>query len=128
MYYRIKNRLDADIVSADILSAYSGRKIVADRIIEAIDILDDAYGSHRGAHAMGGYILYFPDSNSYNRDIQRICDFYKFIPDGYEYTDVLGMDEKEGVEWHEELFLLSSDDSLVLIHPQEVCDGKAANV
>ena len=67
MYYRVMNKLDADILSAKICSDNIEEKIVADRINEIIETLDDAYGEHRNSFSMRGYVFYFPDEATYER-------------------------------------------------------------
>lgn len=37
----------------------------------------------------------------------------------FEYSEQIGNAADSKVQWQEELYLLSSDDSLVLIHPRE---------
>lgn len=120
MYYRIMNRLDADALSKKICKDNIAEKIVADRISEIIDTLDDAYGGHRNSYAMGGFVFYFPDEATYEREYINILEFYRLNALDYEYSDLIGDAAIQGKEWREELFMLSSDDSLVLIHPKEV--------
>lgn len=120
MYYRIMNRLDADALSTKICKDNVEEKIVADRINELIEILDDAYGEHRNSYAMGGFIFYFPDEDTYEREYANILEFYHLNASDYEYSDLIGNAAIQEKEWREELFMLSSDDSLVFIHPKEV--------
>lgn len=118
MYQRIKNRLDAKFLLAEM--RVQGRDVfVGDRILELAGILDDAYGKNRKAHDMGGYILYFPDSQTYEDTVVDIWEFYNIEPTLYEYMEYIGESEYNDIQWIEKLFLLSSDDSLVLIYPQE---------
>lgn len=118
MYYRIKNRLDAKFLLEDMRE--TGENVfVADRIMELVGILDDAYGAGRKAHDMGGYILFFPDADTYERTAVDIWEFYNLEPRGFEYMECIGESEFNDIQWVEKLFLLSSDDSLVLVYPQE---------
>ncbi len=118
MYQRIKNRLDAKFLLADMRE--QGKDVfVGDRILELAGVLDDAYGGNRKAHDMGGYILYFPDAQTYENTVVDIWEFYNIEPTLYEYMEYIGESESNDIHWVEKLFLLSSDDSLVLVYPQE---------
>lgn len=120
MYQRIKNRLDAKFLLAD-MRAQDKNVFVGDRILELAGVLDDAYGGNRKAHDMGGYILYFPDAQTYEDTVVDIWEFYNIEPTLYEYMEYIGESESSNIQWVEKLFLLSSDDSLVLVYPQESC-------
>lgn len=124
MYQRIKNRLDAKFLLAD-MRAQGKNVFVGDRILELAGVLDDAYGRNRKAHDMGGYILYFPDAQTYEDTVVDIWEFYNIEPTLYEYMEYIGESESSDIQWVEKLFLLSSDDSLVLVYPQESCFTEA---
>lgn len=124
MYQRIKNRLDAKFLLAD-MRAQDKNVFVGDRILELAGVLDDAYGGNRKAHDMGGYILYFPDAKTYENTVVDIWEFYNIEPTLYEYMEYIGESEFSDIQWVEKLFLLSSDDSLVLVYPQESCFTEA---
>ena len=64
---------------------------------------------------MGGYILFFDDMASYDENIDEILAFYKIDKDLYEYSGCIS--EGQGISWMEELYMLGSDDALVMIHP-----------
>lgn len=118
MYQRIKNRLDAGFLLEE-MRKQGKDAFVGERIAELAGVLDDAYGAVRKAHDMGGYILYFPDAQTYEDTIVDIWEFYHIEPTLYEYMECIGKSTSGNIEWIEKLFLLSSDDSLVLIYPQE---------
>lgn len=118
MYQRIKNRLDAEFLLKE-MRAQGKEVFVGDRILELAGVLDDSYGANRKAHDMGGYILYFPDSKSYEDMAVDIWEFYNIEPTLYEYVEYIGESKDSDIQWIEKLFLLSSDDSLVFIYPQE---------
>lgn len=101
-------------------------QIVIDRMGEVIKTFDDNYGAERSCFDYGGYVLYFPNEQTYQENISDIFSFYHINMEDFEYSDTIG--KGEGKEWHETLYLLSSDDGLVLIYPQEVGDGRAENV
>ena len=119
MYQRIKNRRDAKVLLNEMITQEKNME-VGERILELVGVLDDAYGTGRTSKDMGGYILYFPDIESYENSIEDIEEFYNIEPEMYEYMERVGENKSESIQWIEKLFLLSSDDSLVLIYPQEV--------
>lgn len=116
MYYRIKNRLDAKHLLAEIRLT-GGNVAVGDRILELAGILDDAYGERRKSSDMGGYILYFPDIKTYEDTVVDLWDYYNIEPREFEYVEEIGENQNSDIQWAEKLFLLSSDDSLVFIYP-----------
>lgn len=118
MYQRIKNRLDAKFLLEE-MRAQGKNVFVGDRILELAGVLDDAYGAERKAHDMGGYILYFPDAQTYEDTVVDVWEFYNIEPTMYEYMEYIGESEFSDIQWIEKLFLLSSDDILVLIYPQK---------
>lgn len=123
MYYRIKNQLDAGILAEEILETKAFPKLIADRVTELTNILDDAYGADRGAFAMGGYVFVFPTEECYEKNASRVLDFHHMEYEGYEYSDDIGETVLEdGRYWKEELYLLGTDDGLVFIHPKEVAN------
>lgn len=115
MYQRLMNKLDVDILENELQGEINDE--VINRIREQIDILDGAYGTLRGTKDMGGYILLFTDKATYENSVDSIMEFYRLEKDLYEYSDCISEDFHSGQKWMEELFLLSSDDALVLIHP-----------
>lgn len=119
MYQRIKNRLDARLLLKE-MKAKRKNIFVGERILELAGILDEAYGEERKSKDMGGYILYFPDTQTYKDNVEEIWKFYNIQPNLYEYRECIGERELCSIQWIEKLFLLSSDDSLVMIYPQEV--------
>jgi hypothetical protein len=118
MYLRIKNQLDAEIFAQELYQTPS-MSLIADRILELTETLDDSYGSDRSSRDMGGYILFFPSEKEYRKCISVICKTYHIEPSLCEYREIIGEKAISGTEWWEELFLLSSDDALVFIHPQK---------
>ena len=47
----------------------------------------------------------------------KIMEFYHLDKESYEYSNQLGGEGDGTEQWQEELYLLSSDDALVIIHP-----------
>ena len=117
MYYRLKNRLDYESLKEDI-GEDNSLKIVSDRIEEIIDTLDDNYGTHRNSKAMGGYLLLFQSEENYEELKMQILSFYHLDIEDYEYSETLIEDKEYTVEWWEELYMLSSDDAIVIMHPR----------
>lgn len=105
----------------ELLQSKDVPQIVIDRMGEVIQILDDNYGAERSCFDYGGYVLYFPSEKTYQENISDIFSFYHINADNFEYSDTIS--RGEGKEWHETLYLLSSDDGLVLVYPQEAGNG-----
>ena len=80
-------------------------------------------GKRGGRNHYGGYVLFFPNEESYEKAIVDIWDFYNIEPTQYEYADFVGDTEMDEVQWIEKLFLLGSDDSLLLIYPRRADKG-----
>lgn len=117
MYQRIKNKLDVEIIK-DFLESKQTDQNVVRRMEELTDILDGAYGGSRGAFDMGGYILFFGDIQIYEKHISKIMEYYHLDKDLAEYSNTIEGTAGSTIQWREELYLLSSDDSLVLIYPE----------
>ena len=123
MYQRIMNELDAEMLGEELRTANIDGDVI-DRIRELTVILDGEYGSCRGSSDMGGYILFFRDMETYEQSFQKIISFYHLDKGLFEYSDRISHKQGTNVEWWEELYLLSSDDALVFIHPKENALGK----
>lgn len=117
MYQRLMNKLDVDIWANEVQDIVDDD--VINRVREQINTLDEAYGNHRGIKDMGGYILFFKDKASYDGCIDEIMSFYKLDRELYEYSDCICGGQAGKKKWMEELYMLGSDDALVLIHPKE---------
>lgn len=118
MYQRIMNEIDADILAEE-LEEKGADKAVISRLKELATILDRNYGQYRGNADMGGYILFFEDIGTYQKYFERIIGFYHVDRDLYEYEEDIADSSQTATVWHEKLYLLSSDDSLVFIYPCE---------
>ena len=117
MYYRLMNRLDYESLQEDMREDNPLKK-VSDRIEEIIDTLDDNYGAHRNSRDMGGYLLLFQSEENYEELKMQILSFYQLDIKDYEYSETLIEDQEYNVEWWEELYMLSSDDAIVIMHPR----------
>ena len=87
-------------------------------MMEDIDILDAAYGVERQAYSMGGYLLYFPTEEDYKTSLRTLAEVYRFDPCIYEFDDSIWEEPKSGIVWKRRLYLLSSDDALVMFYPE----------
>ncbi len=117
MFYRIKNGLDSSALADDIHCCDS---LLVDRINEITEMLDNNYSGRRSSKDYGGYILFFPTKEGYDRLIEKILRYYNLDSSLSEYEEVIGERAIGNTEWHEEMWLLSSEDALVCIHPEEV--------
>ena len=116
MYHRIKNSLDMEILK-DNLETENVDGYVIKRLEELVTILDREYGICRGSSDMGGYILLFTEKQTYEKYFPKIMELHHLDKDLCEYSEQISDTEDGRTEWCEELYLLSSDDALVLIHP-----------
>lgn len=116
--YRLKTTLDCELLFME-QELTSEQNILKERMLEILETLDDAYGKNRSSHDFGGYILFFPTEDNYKRQIAQILKFYNLDKNLCEYREKIGEKAYSDTEWWEELFLLSSDDSLLLIYPKE---------
>jgi len=117
MYLRLKNKLDLEGFS--VVFEERGKKLVYDKMMEDIEILDTAYGVGRQSYSMGGYLLYFPTENDYVSSITALAEVYRFDPWIYESDDEVWADLNNDLVWKRKLYLLSSDDALVLYYPEK---------
>lgn len=113
MYQRIKNSLDVEIME-DFIKL---DRIVIKRIEKLVALLDEAYGCCRASYDLGGYVLLFTEEQTYEKFLPKIMGFYHLNKNLYEYSELIESTEDHRMEWHEELFLLSSDDAIILIYP-----------
>lgn len=116
MFLRLKNLNDFAAVS-DYLHSKISCKSVLDRMKEILQVLDDNYGAERGSTAMGGYIFWFESDDAYQEYCVKMLSAYNLQMNAYEYSDEIDNDEDK--VWMEELYLLGSEDSIVVIHPEE---------
>lgn len=112
MYYRVMNKIDAELFGEHFRNEISCD--VIDRMKEIIETLDTAYGVYRSTRAYGGYVLLFPTRKCFEGTIEQLREFYGIKENMSEYVDQIGAENS----WCEELYLLSSEDSLVLLYPE----------
>ena len=117
MYFRIKNQLDAYALMEDIRCE---DPLLADRIGEIAAMCDANYSGHRSSRDMGGYLLFFPTKQGYDEQIGKILNYYHLDRSLNEYEEIVGERAIGNIKWHEKMWLLSSDDALVCIFPEEV--------
>ena len=119
---RLKTQLDFELYLEEHPETFCRNTGVKNRIAEALETLDDAYGAERKAHDMGGYVLLFLSEENFNAEIEKILAHDHLNREFAEHSEAIeeqnGADE-DGMIWMEELYLLSSDDSLLMIHPMK---------
>ena len=117
MFLRLKNVLDLDVIKDDLKTMINDNKII-ERTREVLQILDDSYGVDRTSKDMGGYVYLFNNSHTYDCNIGRLMLACNMDKDMYEYSDTINV--SNGQRWQEELYLLSAEDSITVIHPKEI--------
>lgn len=125
MFLRIVNRLDLDCMEAMIAGAIkedAWKEMVMDRIRETVGILDGSYRKERMPYDMGGYVFLVTEVQEQEEARSKIIECYH-LGQKLEYSDILC--EGDGIQWHEDLYLATDDDSIVIIYPtlqgKEMC-------
>ena len=116
MYLRLKNKPDLEGFS--VLFEQHGKKPLYELMMEDIEVLDTAYGVGRQSYSMGGYLLYFPTENDYQTSLNTLAEVYHFDPWIYEFDDLLWEEPNTDYVWKRRLYMLSSDDALLMIYPE----------
>ncbi len=119
MYIRLKNQYDLESLKPIFME--QNQIILYEKIKEDLLILDNAYGVSRSVSAYGGYIILCIDPDDYTNDIQIFCKIYQFDCEAYEYLDNVWNDSNTNIMWKKILFLLGSDDSLLIYYPTRLC-------
>ena len=65
-----------------------------------------------------GIVKLWVDIYYYEELKMLILSFYHLDIEDYEYSETLIEDKEYNVEWWEELYMLSSDDAIVIMHPK----------
>ena len=74
--------------------------------------------------SLTGQLIFLREEN-FNAEIGRIMEHYKLNKDYAEYCETIEQSRADdGLLWMEELYLLSSDDSILMIHPQSTTEGQ----
>ena len=118
MYLRFKNKPDLEGFS--VLFEEQGKKNLYEHMMEDIEILDTTYGVGRESYSMGGYLLYFPTENDYKTSLDTLAEVYHFDPWIHEFDDSIWKEQDTGCVWKRRLYMLSSDDALVMIYPEMI--------
>lgn len=116
MYLRLKNKLDLEGFAG--LFREHGKMPLYEMMMEDIKVLDTAYEEGRPAYSMGGYLLYFPTAEDFETSLTALVDVYRFDPWIDEYDDLLWEEPDTGYVWKKRLYMLSSDDSLLMFYPE----------
>lgn len=122
MYLRLKNKPDLEGFS--VLFEEHGKKPLYDKMMEDIEVLDAAYGVGRQSYSMGGYLLFFPTEEDYKSSLGTLAEVYHFDPWIYEFDDSIWEEQNTDYLWKKRLYLLSSDDALVMIYPEVKSEEK----
>ena len=115
MYYIIGSTKQLENLIQSI--SYAIPDPVLEQIKQATETLDNCYGSERDLEAsLGGYVILFTAMDENDRKARMdIFQKYNIQEQDYEYCDcIISCD---GLKWMEELFILSSDYSLVMYYP-----------
>ena len=116
MYLRFKCKPDLEGFSK--IFEEHEKKFLYEKMMEDVEVLDAAYGVGRQSYSMGGYLLYFPTSEDYQTSIDMLAELYHFDPKTYEFDDLLWEEQSMGCAWKRRLYMLSSDDALLMIYPE----------
>ena len=95
-----------------------GKKPLYELMMEDVEVLDTAYGVGRQSYSMGGYLLYFPTENDYQTSLNTLAEVYHFDQWIYEFDDLLWEEPNTAYVWKRRLYMLSSDDALLMIYPE----------
>lgn len=89
---------------------------VLERLKKRIETLDGNYGSGRNLDAdLGGYAVLFPAiSLTEQKERKEILEKYHVMEEEYEYREEIL--QKDEYLWIEELYILSSDYSIILFY------------
>lgn len=87
---------------------------VLERLKKRIETLDGNYGSGRNLEAdLGGYVVLFPAISLTEQ--KKILEKYHVMEEEYEYREEIL--QKDEYLWIEELYILSSDYSIIFFYP-----------
>lgn len=114
MHLRLMNKLDLDGIGGNMEDIFQNPAVVASvwgRVQTAVEILDTTYGGQRSATDMGGFVFLA----TLEQDKKEILDFYSLEKKLAEYSDTII--QTGSVTWHEELYLRSSEDAVIIIYP-----------
>ena len=101
MLYKIGTKKELSMLEREL------PKYVSEKLLEYIDVLNDAYGENRDYTKRGGYILIVEDSE----DVLSINDIFDYRSLLFEWVDRLGDD------YIAVLYMLSDDYAIVLCLP-----------
>ena len=108
---------DKDLVTLKKYQAIYGiDEIVIERVEEIMKVLDDAYGKGRCEDSQGGVIMLFTCLDDYIKKEASIMKKYHLLVSDYEYSDIIGAEEKCNLGWTERLYLRSSEDALIVLY------------
>lgn len=120
MYARIVNELDYKWLKENIRGEISVKNVadaVMNKIENIVQSLDTCYGSARSASDMGGNVFVLTDDSVSMQQYEDILQSYHILKDAEEYSDIICREDNK--EWLCELYMIGSDDALVIIYVRE---------
>ena len=119
MYLRIMNQLDLECIREMLersIPDEETRKNITSRLEQIIHTLDEFYFSDRNSFSYGGFVFLITEKHEAEKVREKIIQCYH-LKNKMEYDESIC--QNEGNVWKEELFLRSSEDSIVIIYPKE---------
>ncbi len=120
MYARIVNELDYKWLKEYIrgeISVKNVADVVMNKIENIVQSLDTCYGSARSASDMGGNVFVLTDDSVSMQQYEDILQSYHILKDAEEYSDIICREDNK--EWLCELYMIGSDDAIVIIYVRE---------
>lgn len=114
MYYKVSNMFDYLMLYAMFKNKLP--QITLETVLEKIKILEDAYGKLKDFKDYGSCVMFFPTEKSFDNVYEQFLNHYHVDDDLAEYEDELV--EEDGVVWKEKLFILGSENGVVLVYPE----------
>lgn len=115
MYIRLKNLPDLESLKGSFEE--QNQIVLYDNIKEDLSILDQAYRIDRSSFSYGGYIILCLNPDGVADDIESLCNTYNLDKELCEFVDDVWFDSNCNIQWRKQLYLLGSDDSLMIYYP-----------
>ena len=119
MYIRIMNQLDLECIEEMLkqsISEEKSRKAVKARLEKIIKTLDEFYFTDRNSFSYGGFVFLITDRMEAELARKKIIQCYQ-LEDKQEYCECIWNNEDN--IWMEELYIRSSEDSIVILYPEK---------
>lgn len=118
MYIRLKNIPDLKCLKKTFVD--QNQITLYNKIHDDLSILDDSYGADRSCFSYGGYIILCLNPDNITEDFQSLCNTYHLNYEQYEFCDNVWHDIDTNILWKKNLYLFSSDDSLLIYYPTRI--------